>query len=142
METSEVRKRVVHAIAAIKGRGQERRQRSDEAAREYAAFLQNVATPVVQQVASALKAEGYAFTVFTPGDGLRLVYDRGRHDFIDFVLDTSGEQPQVIGRVIQSRGSQRIEEERPVKLGVSPAALTDEDVLDFVIQAMEPWLGR
>ena len=132
----------MHAIAAIKGRGQERRQRSDEATREYAAFLQNVATPVVQQVASALKAEGYAFTVFTPGDGLRLVYDRGRHDFIDFVLETSGDHPQVVGRIIQSRGSQRLEEERPIKLGVSPAALTDEDVLDFIIHAIEPWLAR
>ena len=108
----------------------------------YAAFLQNVAIPVVQQIANVLKVEGYAFTVFTPGDGLRLANDRGRNDFVEFALDTSGDHPQVMGRISQSRGSRHIEEERPVKPGASPAALSEEDVLEFVTQALEPWLVR
>ena len=142
METGEVRKRVLHAITAARGRAQARRQQADEATRAYGAFLENVATPVVHQVASALKAEGYPFTVFTPGDGLRLASDRGRDDFVEFALDTSGDRPQVIGRISQSRGSRRLEDERPVKAGAPPNALSEEDVLDFVIQALEPWLAR
>ena len=142
METSQVRRRVLSAITSARGRAQERRERTDEAARDYAAFLQNVATPVVRQVASALNAERYAFTVSTPGDGLRLASDRGRDDYVEFALDTSGEHPQVIGRISQARGSRRLEEERPVKADASPAAITEEDVLEFVMQALESWLAR
>ena len=89
-----------------------------------------------------LKAEGYSFTVFTPGDGLRLASDRGRDDFVEFALDTSGDRPQVIGRISQSRGSRRLEEERPVKADTPPDALSEEDVLDFVMHALGPWLAR
>jgi len=142
MEISLVRKRVLSAIATAKSRAQERRQRADDAQREYAAFLQNVAAPVVHQVAAALKAERYAFTVFTPGDGLRLANDNGREDFVEFALDTSGERPQVIGRISQSRGSRRLDEERPIRPDASPAEITEEDVLEFVSQALEPWLAR
>jgi hypothetical protein len=133
---------VLHAIAAARGRAQARRQQADEATRAYGAFLQNVAAPVLHQLAGALKAEGYPFTVFTPGDGVRLASDRGRDDFVEFALDTSGDRPQVIGRISQSRGSRRLEEERPVKADVPPDALSEEDVLDFVMQALERWLAR
>lgn len=142
METGDVRRRVLQAITAARGRAQARRQQADEATRAYGAFLQNVAAPVLHQLAGALKAEGYPFTVFTPGDGVRLASDRGRDDFVEFALDTSGDRPQVIGRISQSRGSRRLEEERPVKADVPPDALSEEDVLDFVIQALERWLAR
>ena len=140
METGLVRKRVLHAIAASKGRAETRRQRSSEAEREYTAFLETVAAPIARQVAAALKAEGYSFTVFTPGDGVRLALDRGRDDVIEFSLDSSGDRPQVIGRVSQTRGSRRLEEERPIKADASPSEITDEDVLEFVVQAIEAWL--
>jgi len=140
METGLVRKRVLHAIAASKGRAETRRQRSSEAEREYTAFLETVAAPIARQVAAALKAEGYSFTVFTPGDGVRLALDRGRDDFIEFSLDSSGDRPQVIGRVSRTRGSRRLEEERPIKADASPSEITDEDVLEFVVQAIEAWL--
>jgi hypothetical protein len=133
---------VQSALSAAKSRAQERRLRTDEAERAYAAFLEQVATPVVRQVASSLKAEGYAFTVSTPGDGLRLASDRGRDDFVEFALDTSGDRPQVLGRISQARGSRRIEEERPVKADTPPDALSEDDVLDFVMLALERWLAR
>ena len=142
MEISAVKRRVQRSLAAARTRAQERRHQSEAATRDYAAFLQNVATPVVLQIANVLKAEGLAFTASTPGDGLRLTYDRGRDDFVEFALDTSGDQPQVIGRISQSRGSRRLDEERPVKPDASPEALTEEDVLEFVMQALERWLGR
>jgi hypothetical protein len=132
----------VHAITTARAREQVRRQQSSEATREYAVFLETVATPIVQQIANVLRAESYPFTASTPGDGVRLTYDRGRDDFVELALDTSGSRPQVIGRISQSRGSRRLDEARPIKPDASPAAITEEDVLEFVTEALEPWLGR
>ena len=129
-------------MASAKVREQDRRQRTADATREYAVFLQSVATPLVQQIANVLKAEGYAFTVSTPGDTLQLANDRGRDDFIELVLDTTFDRPQVVGRISRSRGSRRLNEERPIRPDASPAAITEEDVLEFVTQALEPWLAR
>jgi hypothetical protein len=140
MEVSQVRKRVQQGVAAARTRAQERRQQTDEATRDYKVFLEVVATPLVQQLANVLKVEGYAFTASTPGDGVRLTNDRGRDDFVELALDTSGERPQVVGRITQSRGSRRLDEERPIKAGASPSELTDEDVLEFLMSALQPWL--
>lgn len=142
MEIAQVRKRVQGAIASAKDRSQQRRQRASEAERAFDTFLQDVATPVLRQVAAALKSEGYAFTVFTPGRGLRLASDRGRDDFIEFSLDTAGDRPQVIGRVSHARGSRTVDEERPIKPGAGPEAIGEEDVLDYLLHALEPWLER
>jgi hypothetical protein len=130
------------AIDAARQRAQHRRQRTADAQRSYETFLTEVATPVARQVANALKAEGYSFTVFTPGNGLRLASDRAREDFIEFALDTSGDAPEVTARISQRRGSRTVDEEVPVKRGAAPEAIVEEDVLDFLVGALEPWLER
>jgi len=142
VEVSLVRKRLQDAMAAARQRTQQQRLRAAEAEKTFAVFLNDVAIPVTRQMAMALKAEGQAFTVFTPGDGLRLAADRGRDDFIEFALDTSGAEPQVIGRIRHTRGSRTIDDERPIRPGASPDTLTDEDVLEFLVHALEPWLER
>jgi hypothetical protein len=141
VEVSQVRKRLKTAMDEARERAQQRRQRTADAERAYAAFLTNVAIPVTRMVQNALKAEGHNFTVFTPGGGLRLAADRGRDDYVEFALDVAGDHPQVVGRVSEARGSRTIETERPVKAGVGPEALSEEDVLDFFVQALAPWLG-
>lgn len=142
MEVSQVRKELKSAIDAARERTQLRRHRMAEAERGYATFLETVAIPLVRQLANALKVEGYGFTVFTPGGGLRLAADRGRDDFIEFSLDTSGERPQVVARISYSRGSRTIDEERPVKRDVPPEALSETELLAFLLGALEPWLER
>jgi hypothetical protein len=142
METSQVRRRVQAAMTAARTREQERRQRATDATRDYAVFLETIATPLMQQIANVLKVEKYAFTVSTPGDTVQLSNDRGRDDFIELALDTSGDHPQVVGRISRSRGSRRIDEQRPIKADASPAALTEDDVLEFVIEALGPWLAK
>ena len=72
---------------------------------------------MARQLANAMKAEGYAFTVFTPGNGLRLAADRGRDDFIELALDTTGDRPEVMARIRHQRGSRTLDEEVPVKRG-------------------------
>ena len=123
-------------------RAQQRRQRTQDAERSYESFLQDVATPVTKQVANALKAEGYAFTLFTPGGGLRLAADRGRDDYVELALDTSGDPPQVMARISRTRGSRTIGDERPVKRDASPEQITEADMLEFWVEALEPWFER
>jgi hypothetical protein len=142
MEISQVRKQLKTAIDQARERAQQRRQRTGEAERAYGTFLETVATPVTRQVANALKAEGYAFTVFTPGGGLRLASDRGRDDYIEFALDTSLERPQVVARTSQTRGSRTIEDERVLRKGTPIEAITEADVLEFLVDILEPWLER
>jgi hypothetical protein len=142
MEISQVRKQLKTAIDRARVGAQQRRQRTAEAERAYATFLETVATPVMRQVANALKAEGYAFTVFTPGGGLRLASDRSRDDYIEFALDSSLERPQVVARTSQTRGSRTIEDERILRKGTPIEAITEEQVLEFLLDVLEPWLER
>jgi hypothetical protein len=130
------------AIAAARERAQRRRQQAADAETAYNGFLSQVAVPLVKQIANALQAEGYAFTVSTPGRGLRLSLDRGRDDFVELALETDGDEPTVVGRVRRTRGSRTIEEERPIKRGALPDQVSEQDVLDFFESALQPWLER
>lgn len=129
-------------MTTARDRAQRRRQLAADAETAYDSFLSNVATPLVKQIANALQAEGYAFTLSTPGRGLRLALDRGRDDFIELALETDADEPTVIGRIRRTRGSRTIEEERPVKRGASPDQVSEQDVLDFFESALQPWLER
>lgn len=142
MEVSHVRKRLLTTIDRARKGAQGRRQRAAETERAYDTFLADVATPVARMLVTALKAEGYGFTVNTPGGGLRLVPDRGRDDFIDLALDVSVDPPEVATRISYERGSRTITHERPLKPGAPPQAITDEDVLAFLLEALTPWLER
>lgn len=142
MEVSIVRKALVSAIERSRTRASRRRQEVAQAEDAYRQFLELKAVPVARQLAQALKAEGLPFTVFTPSGGLRLASDHGRDDYIELLLDTAGPTPQVIGRVSRVRGSRTLTREDPVRAGAAPADLTEEDVLVFLVEALEPWLER
>jgi hypothetical protein len=142
METGLVRKRVVEALQARRAQDQQRRSRNADAERDFTTFLDLVAAPLARQVAGALKAEGYSLTVFTPGRGLRIALEKGRDDFVDLLLDTEGDRPQVIGRISYTRGSRTVVEDAVVKDGTGPEALTEEIVLEFLLRALAPLLSR
>ena len=142
VEVSLVRNRLSRAIGVARERAQQRRRRAATAERAYETFLQEVATPVTRLVANTLKVENHAFTVFTPGGGLRLASDRGRDDYVEFALDASADPPQVVGRISHTRGSRTLDEERPIKPGTPPEELSEEDVLTFLLDALQPWLER
>jgi len=142
VEISDVRRRVQAAMTGARERARRRREGSDAAEKAYGDFLDKVAAPLARQVAAALKAEGFTFTVSTPGRGLRLSSDRGRDDFVELELQTETDQPQVIGRIRRTRGSRTIDEEQLVKPGTLPQDLSEEDVLEFLARALEPWLER
>lgn len=141
MEVSHVRNRLRLSIDAARERAQLRRERTAAAERSFASFL-DTATALLRQLANALKVEGYGFTVFTPEGALRLASERSRDDFVELALDTSGERPEVMARISFTRGSRTVDEERPVKAGAAPDAITDTELLDFLLDALEPWLER
>ena len=142
MEISVVRNRLNRAIEASRERSERRRQRTAAAESAFERFLQQVATPVTKLVANSLKVEHYAFTVFTPGGGLRLASDRGRDDYIEFALDAESDPPQVVGRTSRTRGSRTLTEERPIKPGLPIEEISEDDVLAFLVGALEPWFER
>ena len=142
MEVSQVRRRLTAAIEQARRTAQQRRERSSEAQRAYETFLADVAVPVARMAASALKADGYPFTIATPGGGVRLIADKGRDDYVEITLDTTVDPPEVIGRTQYSRGSRTIAEERPVKRGAPPEAITEEEFLDFLVASLAPWFER
>jgi hypothetical protein len=129
-------------MVTARERAKKRREQAAAAETAFDAFLTHVATPLVRQIAGSLKAEGYAFTVSTPGRGLRIALDRGQDDFVELALDSEAEPPTVTGRIRRTRGSRTLEEERPIKPGASPDQLTEDEVLEFLVSALEPWLER
>jgi hypothetical protein len=130
------------AMNAARERSQRRRQSVADAEGQYDRFLADVAIPLARQVANVLKAEGRTFTVSTPGRGLRVEADRGRDDFIEITLNTDADPPTVVGHIRHTRGSRTVDEERPLKAGAAPDQISEEDVLEFLMHALEPWIER
>jgi len=140
MESSTVRNRLNLVIDAAKRSLATRRARNEEGARSYERVLE-FTVPLFRQVAQALKVNGYLFSVFTPGGGVKLMSDRSPEDYIEVSLDTSGEQPIVMGHVSRTRGRRVIESEHPV--AQKPVGeLTEEDVFEFLLREIEPFVER
>jgi hypothetical protein len=93
----------------------------------------NYAVPAFNTMASALVAEGHRFKVSTPAGSVRLASERSPDDYIEVTLDSSDDPPVVLGRTSAGRGRRTVTKERPVRDGASPDALTDDDVVTFVL---------
>jgi hypothetical protein len=141
MDIAAVRQRILQTIDQAKRAAADRRGRIDQASRDYANLLENVAVPLFRQIANALKAEGYNFSVFTPSGSVRLMSERNSTDFIEVVLDTSGDEPLVVGHASRGRGQRVVESERPI--GDGPVAdLSAEEILAFVLKELAPFVER
>jgi hypothetical protein len=142
IETSELRKRVRATIEHSRKNAAARRARLDEAATAYHELLQSTATPLVQMLTNTLRAEGYHFTVFTPNGGLRMALAKSGDDFIEFALDTSPDEPVAVLRVNRSRGRRVVQHERPIKGRTAVDKLTEEDVLQALLDELGPFVER
>lgn len=142
MEVSEIRRRLRAAIEAARDAAAERRTRSDQAARDYEAFLAQRAAPVFHQFAGVLTAEGHPFKVFTPAGAVRLAADRSPDEFIELSLDTTADPPEVLARVSRGRGRRMVTSERPVAGRTPIADLTEEHVLQLLLEETPGLLQR
>jgi hypothetical protein len=142
IEISEMRKRLRAAIDQSRRAAVARRAEVDEAAAAYDTFLSNMAGPLVQMLANALRAEGYPFTVFTPRGGLRLASGRSGEDFIEFALDTTARHSIALLRVNRGRGRRVMQHERPIRGEERIDQLTEEDVIKALLEEIGPFVER
>ena len=142
IEISELRKRLRLAIDERRKVTVARRTALDAAAAAYTDLLELTATPLVQKLANALRAEGHNFTVFTPNGGLRMALAKSADDFIEFALDTSQDEPFVTLQVNRSRGRRVVQHERPVKGRTAVDRLSEEDVLQALLDEIAPFVER
>jgi len=136
-----LRRDLLRAIEAARREAAEQRAARDTARRAYDTFLSEQAIPVFRAFASALKAEGLPFEVMTPQGGVRLVPDRHREDVIELALDIEAERPQVVIRTTRGRGSRTLQTEQPLRPGIAPDALTEDNVVQALMTALVPWLA-
>jgi hypothetical protein len=139
-EISLIRKRLRTEIDAARKSAAERRQRAAAAERAYDLFLLNIAVPVFRQIANALRAENLPFETQTPSNGVRLVSDRNREG-IEIELDTSADPPQPLIVSTHTRGSRVVRSERPIKDNAAIESITEDDVIERVMDQLRPWLG-
>lgn len=135
-----VRKRVQTEIEKARRDQADRRVRVAEATQKYEEFLQTAAIPVFRMFANILKSEGLNFEVMTPSGGVRLQSERQRDDAIEMELDTSADPPQPLVTVTRARGSRVIQSDRTIKGSNPLVQLTDEDVIDMLLEELRPWL--
>ena len=136
-----VRKRVRLAIEQARRDQAERRTRATEARNTYEQFLESAAIPVFRMFANILKAEGLPFEVMTPAGGVRLQSERHRDDGIEMELDASADPPQPLVTVTRARGSRVGQTGRTIKGSNPLAQLTEEDVVEMLLDELRPWLG-
>lgn len=142
MEIAEVRRRVRAAIDRARRDLSARRDRNDAAAHAFEALLSERAIPAFSKVAAALTAEGHRFKVFTPAGAVRLSSERSAADFIELTLETSESPPVVLGRSSIGRGRGATTRERPVRPGASPADLSEDDIIEFLVDEIAPFVER
>ena len=141
-DVAQIRKRIQRAIEQARREAADRRARVHEAQRAYDEFLETRAIPAFRSVAIVLKAEGLVWEVMTPSGEVRLVPDRRRDESIALSFDATAEPPQALVSITRGRGSRTLHAERPIKAGTpASSALTEEDVVDMLVEELRPWLG-
>ena len=134
MDVSDLRKRILRALDDARKDASARRTVVDEAARAFETFLNDIAVPLMRQAGSVLRAEGQLFSVQTPAGSVRLAADRTPETFIEIALDPATTPPQAVGRVSLARGRQgTVVDERPIAPGKTIAALTEDDVSQYLV---------
>ena len=134
-----IRKRVRAEIDAARKSSATRRERTAAAERAYGTFLTDLATPAFRQMANVLRAEGILFDLQTPANGVCLVSERNR-DAIELELDTTLDPPQPILVSTLTRGSRVVRHERPVKDTPDISTITEDDIIERLIEELRPWL--
>ena len=135
-----IRKRIHTEIEKARRDQAERRARTAEATRAYDNFLEAAAIPVFRMFANVLKSEGLPFEVMTPAGGVRLQSERHREDAIEMELDTTADPPQPLITVTRVRGSRIVQSDRTVKGSTPLAQLSENDVVEMLIEELRPWL--
>ena len=142
IDVGEVRRRLRASLDTARRQAQERRGRTDAAAKEYETFLEQHAVPVFHSMAAALTGEGHPFKVMTPAGSVRLSPERSPDEFIELTLDPSLDPPEVSAHIVRGRGRRMIETEQPLRDRTPIGNLTSEHVLEFLLREVVPFVQR
>ena len=142
LESGEIRRRLLRTIAQAKAGTSGRRERVDAAGLSGREVLVRLVVPLVKVVASVLVVESYRCSVSTPEGAVRLSFEPGGNNYIEFVLDTNIDPPALVGHTCLVRGNRVIEEEQIVAVHPSFSDLDDKDILLFVLRAVVPFVAR
>ena len=118
----------------------DRRGRVAEAQQNYNTFLETAAIPAFRIIANVLKSEGMHFEVMTPAGGVRLQSERNREDAIELELDTTADPPQPLVTITRERGRRIVQSDRTIKGSNPLVQLTEDDVIDMLLEELRPWL--
>ena len=141
-EVAAVRQRVLTMVEQARQAAAERRDRAAGDEVRARRFIQETATPIVQQVLSILKAERLSFQLSTPAGSVRLTSETHHEDFIDLAVDTTQDPVTVMTVVSHLRGKSVSTTERPLAEGVELGQLTEEHVLAFLLAALPVFVAR
>ena len=139
-EVGLVRKRLRAEIDAARRAAATRRERADAVTRAFDTFLTDTAIPAFRAMANVLRVEGIPFEAQTPAGGVRLVSDRNRDDSLAIALDDTQDPPQPMMISTRTRGSRMLRTERPLKEGVEVDRITEDDVIERLLEELRPWL--
>jgi hypothetical protein len=142
MEISLVRKRVHEALARARQLAAARRTANDAAAQAWTRTLEQVAVPLVLQLAQVLKSDGHLFQVFTPAGSVRLSSEKTAEDYVELTLDTSGERPAVLRRLSRRRGRELLTDERAVVTDTPLDQISDEQLLSVLTEGVAALIER
>ena len=141
-EVSEVRQRVLTMVERARQDAGERRARAAVDEVQARRFIQEIATPVLQQVLSILKVERLSFQLSTPAGSVRLTSEGHHEDFIDLAVDATQDPVTIMTTLSRVRGQRVSTTDRPLADGVEVDQLTEEHVLAFLLKALPVFVAR
>ena len=137
MDVSELRKRILRAVDEARKDAAARRALTDEAVKAWDGYLATVVVPMLKQAASIINAGGGAYVVSTPAETARLAAQHAADTYLEVLLDRSGPEPEVVGRISLARGRHGvIVDERPIAAGKPVPALAEEDLAAYLVSAV------
>ena len=142
MDVGDIRKHVRRTIAEARRAAAERREQVAAAEQDGARVLADVVAPLFTQLAAALKSEGYRFRVLTPAGAVRLAAESSADDYIEVTLDTTRDPPALAARTSRTRGRRVLVDEATLREAADIGSLTAEDLLEFSLAQLSPFLGR
>ena len=140
IENEEIRKRLKVAIEKSRRESKERRARAEGASVEGERLMRVVVAPLFRKMAHVLKAERHLFRVSTPKGAAHLVSEGPGENRIELMLDTTVAPPALQSRVVRTRGRRVLVDETVVRAGDAIASMTDEDILDFLLATLPPFV--
>ncbi len=142
VDVGDIRKRVRRTIAEARTVAAERRAQVAAAEEDGARVLSDVVAPLFTMLAAALRSEGYRFRVITPAGAVRLAAESSADDYIEVTLDTTRDAPALVARTSRTWGRRVLVDETTLREAAEIGGLTAENLLEFTLAQLAPFVGR